>query len=263
MHPSKILSFLNTTPKKRYSQNFLLSPHWAKKLTDIVLNFNNDEIWEIGGGVGALTSEISKRSKYPIKVFEVDEILSSFLKKTFPNIEVIEGDFLKFNINTSLKNIGLISNLPYHISSKILFKLLEYKHVFSVLVLTFQKEVAERLMAQPNTHSYGAISVIAQLNWRIRIIGNIPRNAFYPVPEVESTALEFINNQKIYHKNFYFILKKSFCHRRKKLVSNLKSCPFSVTKIENVFNELSLSSNSRAENLYPLDYEKLIYKLLD
>jgi 16S rRNA (adenine1518-N6/adenine1519-N6)-dimethyltransferase len=147
-HPKEILLKLQANARKTFSQNFLTSPHWADLLTRRATEMPEaEEIWEIGPGLGALTAQLLEMSTRPVRAFEIDRKLAAYLRETYPRLDLIEGDFLEANIRDiapEKQSIVVISNLPYGLSSPILFKLLEEKHRIRRLVLTFQKEYAER-----------------------------------------------------------------------------------------------------------------------
>lgn len=228
-HPKHLLRELKIPARHSLSQSFLASGAWAQKTVRALLEEKSlSEIWEIGPGLGALTEVLVLESGLPIRVFEYDRKLVEYLRKQFPNVEIYEGDFLSSDlsaISAGQKQIGVISNLPYHISSPIFFKLLEDRDRFPRLVLTFQREFAERLLAKPRTKAYGALSVLAQVCFEISGIGVLPAGAFYPRPEVASQALRFEPKRvspEIFQK-LRFLVRQAFKHRRKTLLNNLKT----------------------------------------
>lgn len=265
-HPRDILLQLGASARKSMSQNFLTSPHWAERLTHLLVQPSEaDEYWEIGPGLGALTSKLIDMTAKPIHAFEYDRKLAGYLRARFPSINVIEGDFLEQDIkeiSASAKQIAVLSNLPYHLSSSILFQLLEQKERFSRLVLTFQREFAERLYARPRTHDYGALSVIAQIHFKIESIGILPPGAFYPVPAVSSEALLLEPICPVPYGAFYInqVVKAAFAQRRKKLSSNLKRA-FPNLPIESIMERLGLSLSMRPEELSKEEYIALTSQL--
>jgi len=253
MNPKAILSQLNLRARKRTSQNFLTSPHWAEKLTDLVLENNPEAVWEIGPGLGAITSVLVKKNAPNLTVFEIDVKLIDYLKTEFPGLHIIEGDFLKADFEALLsddKKINLLSNLPYHISSPIFFKLLDHRASFGRLVLTFQKEFADRLIAKHRTPDYGATTVLAQMAFEIENLGLLAPTCFFPKPEVASRALLFTPRLSlpVEWKTFRLLVKQAYLYRRKKMFKNLQR-EFSTTPWEKIFGELGLSENTRAEEL--------------
>ena len=131
-HPRKVLDELHFRAKKRFSQNFLTSSHWAERLCREAVGDGAEEAWEIGPGLGAITEALLK-CKCRVRVFEIDPVLSEYLRSRFPGLEVVEGDFLNFSPDTqSLAGFNrvLVSNLPYHVSSQILFRIMEWPQTF-------------------------------------------------------------------------------------------------------------------------------------
>jgi 16S rRNA (adenine1518-N6/adenine1519-N6)-dimethyltransferase len=261
-HPKEILTRLQASALKSLSQNFLTSPHWADLLTNQAVEAATaQEIWEIGPGLGALTSRLLAKTTRPIKAFEYDRKLSAYLRETFPRLEVIEGDFLKVDLTQiapHAQRIAIISNLPYHLSSPVFFRLIETKERWTRLILTFQKEFAERLVAVPSTPAYGALSVLAQLHYSIARLGVLPPGAFYPAPGVASEALLLephpaptIGMDKVSR-----VVKAAFAHRRKKLSNNLKQA-FPLAPLGGLLAGSVLSLHCRPEELSKEQYVSL------
>jgi len=253
-HPKEILAKLDANARKSLSQNFLTSPHWADTLTSAVTQGETPQaIWEIGPGLGALTSQLIKKANAPITLFEYDKKLSAYLRQEHPNIQLIEGDVLKAPLEELAKKAGrvaILSNLPYHLSSPIFFKLVDIKVYISRVVLTFQKEFAERLIAQVGDNAYGALSLIAQLHFKITNLGILPSGAFYPPPAVASQAviLEPHNPRNLDLETLCKVIKAGFLHPRKKMVNNLKHV-FPEVDWAKTMEDQSLSPNTRAEEL--------------
>lgn len=253
-HPRDILISLQASPRKSFSQNFLTSPHWADRLTSVLLEAKEiDEIWEIGPGLGALTSRLLAKSPVPVVAFEIDRKLAQYLREQHPTLKVVEGDFLEANLPELLvgkKRVAVLSNLPYHISSPVLFRLLEHKDRFPRLVMTFQKEFANRLYAGPRTHDYSSLSVVTQLHYQVSSLGTLPPGAFYPPPAISSEAVLF-EPKKVeasLAEQVSQVVKAAFRHRRKKVSSNLKSA-FPKAPIDSFLESQNLSTNVRPEEL--------------
>lgn len=252
-HPRTLLNQLEANPLKRLSQNFLTSPHWAERLSDLTLHPSVDEVWEIGPGLGALTEQLLKKSKVPVRAFEFDRKLAAYLRATHTQLDLIEGDVMDADMNAISpgKTISLLSNLPYHLSSAIFFKMLGQKERLAQMVLTFQREFAERMIAAPRTEAYGALSVIAQLHFRIESAGILPPGAFYPAPGVSSEALIFtpLDQAPISPEHTTWVIKAAFQQRRKQMAANLRKLLPSDAPIESALQELQLSPTVRAEEL--------------
>lgn len=266
-HPKHILRELAIPARHSLSQSFLASGVWAEKIVRAFLEEKRfSEIWEIGPGLGALTTVLVRESGLPIRVFEYDRKIAEYLRKEFPSVEMDEGDFLSRDLSTisaGQKQIGVISNLPYHISSPIFFKLLESRDRFPKLVLTFQREFAERLLAKPRTKAYGALSVLAQVCFKIASIGVLPAGMFYPSPAVASQALRFEPN-RVSPESFQklrFLVKQSFKHRRKTLLNNLKTFLPTINAHE-LKQRFGISAVARPEEISKETYVQLAYDVI-
>lgn len=260
-HPQEILTSLEANARKSLSQNFLISPHWAENLTRIITEAHADEYWEIGPGLGALTAKLIESTDRKITVFEYDRKLSAYLREKFPGINLIEGDFLDAEIgelSPGVQRIAVLSNLPYHLSSPILFRLIEYKERFVRLVLTFQKEFADRLIALPRTSDYSSLSIQAQLHFKIESLGVLPKGAFYPAPTISSEALLLEPKGPIPGgaAHLGLVVKAAFAHRRKKVANNLKGA-FPGAPVEDVLVALGVSPLARPEELTKEQYLSL------
>ena len=223
-HPKVLLDSLGAAARKSLSQNFLLSPHWADRLASEAADIDCDALWEIGPGLGALTRPLLEKAKVPVTLFEYDRKLAAYLRETFPQATLIEGDVLDQNLaaRSEGKRVSVLSNLPYHLSSAILFRLGELPSVPVQLVLTFQREFAERVCAKPRTPDYSALSVLLQLQFEIENLGIVPPGAFYPVPDVDSQALRFRPKGPPVPAPLRALIKGAFQQRRKRLAGNLK-----------------------------------------
>jgi 16S rRNA (adenine1518-N6/adenine1519-N6)-dimethyltransferase len=264
-HPKEILQRLDANARKSLSQNFLTSPHWATRLATTALQTDPmpEEIWEIGPGLGAITREIVKRAKVPVRVFEYDRKLSAYLREEFPQIDVVEGDFLKADLESyGKKKVSVVSNLPYHLSSPVLFKLLETDVQWVQWVLTFQREFAQRLIATVGSAAYGGLSVVMQVASRIDSLGVLPPGAFYPAPNVSSESLIFrpktIARDQL--SKISLVVRAAFAHRRKKISRNLQTA-FPTIEWKDILLERGYSDNARPEELNKDDYLALAERL--
>ncbi len=203
---------------------------------------------------------MKKMEEQRVRVFEFDRKLSAYLRETYPDLNVNEGDFLRFDFLPLLPKgkVALLSNLPYHLSSVILFRLLEHAPRWSRLVLTFQKEFAERLIAKPRTKAYGSLSVITQLSFKTESLGVLPKGAFFPAPEVDSEAVIFepILGTEAPPPELSEIVKAAFAHRRKKLSRNLEVM-IPRESISNALESFEISDNARSEELPPATFLEL------
>ncbi len=261
-HPRAILESLGAAARKSLSQNFLLSPHWADKLATEAISIEADQVWEIGPGLGALTLPLLQKAKVPVTLFEYDRKLAEYLRATFPQVPLIEGDVLDQDLAGQAKGdrISVLSNLPYHLSSAILFRLSELPKVPVQLVLTFQREFAERVSAKPRTPSYGAMSVLLQLQYDVVSLGVIPPGAFYPVPDIDSEALRLRPKGPAISPVLRTMVRAAFQQRRKRLAGNLKKA-FPSLPVDSALEKLGISPNARPEELAPADYQGLALAL--
>ena len=186
-----------------------------------------------GLGLGALTKHIVRIAK-KVLIYEVDSDLIPILNDFFKdkkNIKIINQDFLKTNIEEDIKeyldsanNVQLISNLPYHITTPIIMKVLEESENIKSLTLMMQLEVAKRLTSKPNTKDYNALSIIIQDQTNARYLFKVPKTVFKPKPQVDSAVIKLERkeiNENFDKNKFYDFLHKSFSQRRKTLVNNL------------------------------------------
>ena len=214
-------------PKKSLGQNFLIDKNIIKKIINTV-NISNKEVFEIGPGTGNLTKEILKKNPSKLLMIEKDTELCIKLRDEFKlnkKVKIFNEDILNFQIEKKLKNKDTVifGNLPYNISTKILLKLIKFKiwpPQYKKLVLMFQKEVAENIMANFNTSGYGRFTIITKRRLKILNKFNISKHCFYPKPKVDSTVLVFqpvVNNtNKIENiSNLEKITQVMFSNKRK------------------------------------------------
>ena len=191
----KLLNEYNLLPKKRFGQNFLVDSNIVNKILKAFRPSPDDIIVEIGPGLGALTIPISEKVSKVIAI-ELDRDLAAILNNETPsNVAVINEDALLFNYVDLKKQFNrklrVIANLPYNISTPVIFKLLETREVFSDMTLMLQKEVATRIVAPPGGKDYGVLSVMAQLFAEISIAFTLSPSVFYPKPDVHSSVVKF------------------------------------------------------------------------
>ena len=241
--------------KKSLGQNFLIDENIINKIVDssIILNKN---ILEIGPGTGNLTRAILKKKPKKFFVIEKDNDLSLLLNNSFKNqIIIINDDILKFNEkNLSDEKLIVFGNLPYNISTEILCKwivnLKNRDFWFDELILMFQKEVAERIIAKFNTSNYGRLTILA--NWKLNVkkVCDIYPNSFSPRPKIDSTLLHFTPKKDFFEindpKNLEIVTRIFFSQRRKMLKK-----PFNLifNNNKNILNKLKIDLNLRPQNL--------------
>jgi len=247
-------------PKKSLGQNFLKDENIAKKIV-AALSIRPDEfILEIGAGTGVLTKYLVQSGANVLAV-EIDRNLFKVLENEFSDrekITLVEGDFLKFSIEKILghtKTWKVIGNLPYFITSPVLFKIFECSFVFEKAVFMMQKEVAQRITANSNSKEYGILSVQSQYYADVKKLFDVSRNVFAPVPQVTSSVVEFNFKQnkglnKREEKIFRHVVRKVFSQRRKMLRNSLKT----VTDVELSFDLLNFDLKQRPEQLTVPDF---------
>ena len=246
--------------KKSLGQNFLIDKNIIKRIIQEGKITANETVLEIGPGTGSLTEEIIKQKPKKIILIEKDNKLSEELLLKFGNnIELINDDILEIEENNlSLDQILVFGNLPYNISTKILTKWIcnvKNKFWFKKLILMFQKEVADRIVAEVNTKSYGRLSVISQWKMNIKKIIDIKPYSFYPKPKILSTLLEFTPKNNFIHindiKNLEKITKTLFNKRRKMIKNSI----FNIVNKEDLSKiNFNINLNSRPENIKPEEY---------
>ena len=249
--------------KKSLGQNFLIDKNILEKIVNVI-QIKEKNILEVGPGTGNLTSCILKKKPKKVIVIEKDKNLAEKLVQNFiDKITVINNDILKVDENSLLnEKFTVFGNLPYNISTEILSKWivnLNDSFWFDHLVLMFQKEVADRIIAKFNTSSYGRLSILA--NWKLKIIKicDINPHSFFPKPKVESSLLLFSPKKKIFKiqdpKNLEKVTRVFFSHRRKMLKK-----PFNqlFNGDQKILNKLKIDLKLRPQNLDFETYYKLI-----
>ena len=245
--------------RKRFSQNFLEDQNVIEKIVDIINPQKSDYIIEIGPGKGALTVPIFK-SVDKLNVIEIDKDLTKLLKKNIgdKNLIIHEHDALKFDYsNFKHTNLRLIGNLPYRISTPLLFHLLSYKDIIKNMFFMLQKEVVERICAKSGTKEYGRLSVMLQYYCDAELMLIIKPDAFFPSPKVDSaivkiTPLSEAKYELLNDKSFKIIVREAFSQRRKTIRNSLKTF-LNETEIK----AAGIDTNVRAENLEIKDFVKL------
>jgi 16S rRNA (adenine1518-N6/adenine1519-N6)-dimethyltransferase len=255
-------------PKKRLSQSFLIDPNITSKIAGLLEPGPGDTVVEIGSGLGVLTGIIAPQVK-KIIALEIDPGLVEILKAEInrDNVEIVHEDFLKFDfhkffgeISKDNARVKVIGNVPYNISSAIVFRLLDFRQFISTAVLMFQKEVAERIAAGPGSRDYGIVSVIVSMYARIRRELVVPPGCFYPRPKVDSAVVKMTFRDRPLTQLqspelFRELVRTSFAQRRKTLLNNLKNSRFNESgQIENILNNCGIDGKRRAESLSPEEF---------
>jgi len=242
----------NLGMQKKFGQNFLVDTNAKKILVDALTVNNEDEVWEIGPGLGAMTVLLLEKG-IKLKAFEIDKGFIRILKQFFSNnksFTLIEGDVMK----TWQDQPGvpyLLGNLPYNIAAAFLADLIEKKRLFSRMVVTVQKEVALRMMAKPGSQDYSSFSVLCSSVYNIKPLVTIRPSSFYPQPNVDSMGVLLENkNAASYPDVFYPLVRALFASRRKTIRNNLSAYLASRENCEEILGENKLNGNERAETLH-------------
>jgi len=252
-------------PKKSLGQNFLIDNNILSKIIKLA-ELRNGDVVEIGPGTGNLTKKIIEQKPKSVILIEKDQILVKNLKnelKDCNNFKIYNEDILKFDLEKNIKNNSIIiGNLPYNISSQILVKLIKFKKwlpKYKKLILMFQKEVADKILAKYNTTNYGRLSVLTAARLKITNRFNVSPNSFYPVPKVKSTVLvlEPITNKNFKIKNIENLEKVShiFFSRKRKMINKAFNELFK--KPAEVAKAINVSLNLRPSELTETEYLKI------
>ena len=255
------------TFKKSFGQNFLTDTNILQKIVNTAEIDKKINVIEIGPGIGALT-EFLAESAAEVMAFEIDDRLVPILADTlrdFDNVTVVNQDILKVDLAqyiAEFKNpdlpIKVVANLPYYITTPILMHLIESGIPFSEFVVMMQKEVADRISAQPNTKAYGSLSIAVQYYMTAKVAFIVPRTVFVPAPNVDSAILKMVRRDQpavaVQDEKFFFkVSKASFVHRRKTLWNNLTSyfgkSEEIKAKLERALETIDLAPNVRGESL--------------
>ena len=250
-------------PNQKLGQHFLIDPHtlqeiaWSAKLTDV------DFVLEIGAGLGFLTSVLAATAKRVVAI-EIDEFLYAELQLKFsrtPHISLIQGDILKQNLPTLLddfpsQNTKIVANLPYYITTPVLWELMKHPRKIGACILTMQTEVAERIISPPGNKRYGALSIGVSYYAEAEIVHRVPPDRFFPSPQVNSSVLSLqmraapqvsVDNEAL----FFRIVRAAFQSRRKMLRNALlkNGVSISADTINAVCDQLAIDPQRRGETL--------------
>jgi len=268
--------------KPKLGQHFLIDRSAAQRIVESLGDISSSTVLEIGPGRGVLTSLLVKQARRLIAV-ELDRVLAAQLRMNFslaPNVEIIEADILTLDfdtifgpkpgssrpgINHQPEKVKVVGNLPYFITSDILLKLFEYRKYFETMVLMLQREVADRLAAQPGKSEYGLLSATAQLYTRVEKLFTLPPGAFSPPPKVHSTVVRLtleprLERLQVPEESFIRFLKLSFGQKRKTLWNNLKS-EYDLPLLRRAMEACGVRPDVRAEAL-SLEKTAALYRAL-
>lgn len=231
-------------PKKHLGQHFLNDEEIAKKIVDsLVAHCDVPNVLEIGPGMGVLTKYLIQEEKIKLAVAEIDKESVTYLSTHYPDLRIIEGDFLRERWEQLiLEPFSIIGNFPYNISTQIFFRVLEMKHCVPTVVGMLQKEVAERIASKEGSKKYGILSVFLQAYYDIEYLFTVGPEVFVPPPKVQSAVIRLKRNNVTQllcdEKLFVRVVKQGFNNRRKTLRNALKPLNLPAELLEkDVFNK--------------------------
>ena len=256
------------TPNKRLGQNFLIDPNIVRKIVALAELSPNDHVLEIGPGRGILTEALSRTAGH-VTAIEVDSRLHAYLETKqaeLPNVELVCDDALAYPVENLPMETVVVANLPYYISTPLLFRLLDQRGRFPRMVLMLQDEVADRLVAQPGGSDYGVLSVMAQYAADISKAFKVSAQCFRPRPEVASAVvlLRAKKRTRLSQQEevaFRALVKAAFAHRRKTLVNSLRDEGYELHPVIETLQRLEIALARRAETLSVDDFLRLALAL--
>lgn len=254
--------------KQSLGQNFLVDENIARKIVERVGPRPEDTVLEIGPGFGILTKYLLPAVKHLIAV-EIDSYLVSRLRQTFPptQLELIHGDFLEQDLSAFVPDEGkirIVGNIPYHITSPVIFKVFEMRSAVADLILMLQREVAERIVAEPGNKQYGILSVFSQTYSEPQILLHVSRRVFSPRPDVDSAVVRWdfgkapgvdIEDEQV----FRTVVRASFQQRRKMLRKSLQQ----ISPIAKNLAALNMDLTRRPEELSVAEFTALANKVTE
>jgi 16S rRNA (adenine1518-N6/adenine1519-N6)-dimethyltransferase len=271
----EVLNKYNFNFKKSLGQNFLIDANILNKIADKAGITSNDNVIEVGPGIGSLTEQLAKRANKVLS-FEIDQRLIPILKETlapYENLKIIHSDFLKADVVEETEEyfgkdstFKLVANLPYYITTPIIMRVLEEGMPFESITVMLQKEVADRITAKPGSKDYGSLSIAVQYYTSAEIVMTIPKTVFIPQPNVDSAIITLRKLEKpsvsVLDENLFFtVIKASFAQRRKtifnNLNSNLKFDNISKEDIQVILEENNIDPKRRGETLSPTEFASL------
>ena len=256
------------TPNKRLGQNFLIDPNIVRKIVALAELSPNDHVLEIGPGRGILTEALSRTAGH-VTAIEVDSRLHAYLETKqaeLPNVELVCDDALAYPVENLPMGTVVVANLPYYISTPLLFRLLDQRGRFPRMVLMLQDEVADRLVAQPGGSDYGVLSVMAQYAADITKAFRVSAQCFRPRPDVASAVVRLRMKERTRLSRqeevaFRALVKAAFAHRRKTLVNSLRDEGYELHSVTETLQRLDIAPTRRAETLSVEEFLQLALAL--
>ncbi|MBQ4343448.1 MAG: 16S rRNA (adenine(1518)-N(6)/adenine(1519)-N(6))-dimethyltransferase RsmA [Erysipelotrichaceae bacterium] len=266
---NEILQRFDLNAKKTFGQNFIIEPRIVEKIAESSQCHDGAAI-EIGPGIGALTEQLALRAKH-VTCYEIDERLKDVLAyslEEYENVEIIFEDFLNCDLKskvTELKEkygkVVIAANLPYYITTALLFKIFEAKVPLNAITVMMQKEVADRFTAKVSTKDYNALSIISSVYYDCVPVMKIPRTIFNPKPNVDSAVIQFkvkktpLNIED--EQGFFEMVKACFKQRRKTIYNNYREYLKDSELAQAILNEAGIELSARAETCTMEDFIRL------
>jgi 16S rRNA (adenine1518-N6/adenine1519-N6)-dimethyltransferase len=261
--------------KKSLGQNFLIDTNILNRIVDHAELMDGSGAIEIGPGIGALTEQLAKRAE-KVVAFEIDQRLLPILEDTlspYPNVKIIHSDVLKADVHAVMeqefaqfKDVMVVANLPYYVTTPILMKLLEERLPIRGIVCMLQKEVGDRISAKPGTKEYGSLSIAVQYYTKAETVMIVPKTVFMPQPNVDSAVIRLTLHDeppvKVKDEAFFFhVTRSSFAQRRKTILNNLTSqLPDGKLKKESIqaaLQQAGVEESRRGETLTIEEFAQL------
>lgn len=254
--------------KKTYGQNFIIEPRVVEKIAAAAISDENQLCIEIGPGIGALTQMLCEKSKHVV-AYEIDERMPEVLRNEIASdhLEIILQDFLTVDVDQAIaqfrqpgQGVVFASNLPYYITTPILFKLFEAKEPIDAITVMMQKEVGQRFLAQASAKEYNALSVIWQYKCDCKKVMDVSRHVFWPSPRVDSVVLQFTFHHKYHYANeaaFFWLVKSCFVQRRKTIYNNLQNALKDKELALQMLEKAGIAPSKRAQQCQLEDFMRL------
>lgn len=254
--------------KKTYGQNFIIEPRVVEKIAAAAISDENQLCIEIGPGIGALTQMLCEKSKHVV-AYEIDERMPEVLRNEIASdhLEIILQDFLTVDVDQAIaqfrqpgQGVVFASNLPYYITTPILFKLFEAKEPIDAITVMMQKEVGQRFLAQASAKEYNALSVIWQYKCDCKKVMDVSRHVFWPSPRVDSVVLQFTFHHKYHYANeaaFFWLVKSCFVQRRKTIYNNLQNALKDKELALQMLEKAGIAPSKRAQQCQLEDFMHL------
>lgn len=269
--PVRILQDKGIRPRRQLGQSFLQDLNIAKKIVDCADIRSDETVVEIGAGLGIMTALIAARARRVIAL-DVDPKMIGILQERLgeaENIDIVHTDVLKYDFSTaspgSPEKIKIVGNVPYNISSPLLFYLLDCRRCISAMILMLQREVADRIVASPRTKAYGIPAVLIAMFCRVQRLFDVSAGCFFPEPKVLSSVVRIEPREKPLidlddEELFRNVVRMSFAKRRKTLANNFRHAAragFSAGSPPAALRHANIDGTRRAEDLSPTEFGRL------